>query len=322
MRSETMARRTRAAYLAITALLLGITPLTLAITGAQAAGQTTPATLALRAPHRTPYGRVATIAGAATSSQAGRRVALQSAAPSGGGWHQLAVATIGRRGRFGFHLVVRRSLVLRAVEQPPAGPTGRGVATAASASLPVTSGPRPVTVSAHIDLARRQLAVLGTGLVRVAGRLLPQIGGRVVRLQGRTAAGWRTLARTRTGRHGGFALRAPARRRRQPLRVAFSGDQSNGAVSVVAGVAMLLRQTTVSWYDDAGATGCGFHAGYGVANKSLPCGTRLRFTSGGRSVTATVDDRGPYVGGREFDLNQNTAAALGFAGVGTVWVSQ
>jgi rare lipoprotein A (peptidoglycan hydrolase) len=39
-------------------------------------------------------------------------------------------------------------------------------------------------------------------------------------------------------------------------------------------------------------------------------------------VTATVDDRGPYVGGRDWDLNQNTAAALGFGGVGTVWVTQ
>jgi len=28
---------------------------------------------------------------------------------------------------------------------------------------------------------------------------------------------------------------------------------------------------------------------------------------------------GPYVEGRDWDLNQNTAAALGFGGVGTVW---
>ena len=34
--------------------------------------------------------------------------------------------------------------------------------------------------------------------------------------------------------------------------------------------------------------------------------------NGGRTVTAVVDDRGPYVAGREWDLNQNTAAALGF----------
>ena len=67
------------------------------------------------------------------------------------------------------------------------------------------------------------------------------------------------------------------------------------------------------------ATACGFHAGYGVANSTLPCGTKVTFRYGGRTVTAVVDDRGPFVGGREWDLNQNTAGALGFGGVATVW---
>ena len=58
-----------------------------------------------------------------------------------------------------------------------------------------------------------------------------------------------------------------------------------------------------------------------MANRSLPCGTKVTFSRGGRAVTATVDDRGPYVGGRNWDLNQNVAGALGFDGVGTVWVS-
>ena len=57
----------------------------------------------------------------------------------------------------------------------------------------------------------------------------------------------------------------------------------------------------------------------GVANQTLPCGTKVTFRYGGRTVTAVVDDRGPFVGGREWDLNQNTAGALGFGGVGTVW---
>jgi rare lipoprotein A (peptidoglycan hydrolase) len=56
-----------------------------------------------------------------------------------------------------------------------------------------------------------------------------------------------------------------------------------------------------------------------VANLSLPCGAKVRFMNRGRTVTAVVDDRGPYVAGREWDLNQNTAAALGFSGVGSVW---
>lgn len=73
-----------------------------------------------------------------------------------------------------------------------------------------------------------------------------------------------------------------------------------------------------SWYYDAGETACGFHAHYGVANLSLPCGTHVSFEYEGRRVETIVDDRGPYVSGRTWDLNQNTAEALNFTGVGVV----
>jgi rare lipoprotein A (peptidoglycan hydrolase) len=84
----------------------------------------------------------------------------------------------------------------------------------------------------------------------------------------------------------------------------------------------VYREAGASWYSDGGSTACGFHAYYGVANRTLPCGTKVALRYNGRSVTATVDDRGPYVGGRDWDLNQNTASALGFGGAGTVWSSQ
>lgn len=84
---------------------------------------------------------------------------------------------------------------------------------------------------------------------------------------------------------------------------------------------LILHPELASWYYDEGSTACGFHAGYGVANRTLPCGTRLTIRYGHRSIVATVDDRGPYVGGRSFDLDQRTAMALGFDGVGTVRVS-
>jgi rare lipoprotein A (peptidoglycan hydrolase) len=70
-----------------------------------------------------------------------------------------------------------------------------------------------------------------------------------------------------------------------------------------------------SWYYDGGNTACGFHAYLGVANKTLPCGTRVLFSYHGRSAWAVVQDRGPYVGGRVWDLNQGLAGALGFNGV-------
>jgi rare lipoprotein A (peptidoglycan hydrolase) len=81
----------------------------------------------------------------------------------------------------------------------------------------------------------------------------------------------------------------------------------------------VFHQSVASWYYDGGNTACGFHAYFGVANRYLPCGTKVAFRYGADSVTATVDDRGPFVGGRDWDLNQNTAAALGFGGVQTVW---
>ena len=84
----------------------------------------------------------------------------------------------------------------------------------------------------------------------------------------------------------------------------------------------MLHPALASWYDDAGNTACGFHAGLGVANRTLPCGTKVMLRYGSRTVTAVVDDRGPYAGGRDWDLNQTTASALGFGGVGTVWSSQ
>jgi rare lipoprotein A (peptidoglycan hydrolase) len=82
--------------------------------------------------------------------------------------------------------------------------------------------------------------------------------------------------------------------------------------------APVLSYATASWYDDAGNTASGFHAYYGVANKYMAFGTRVLFVYHGRSVEAIVDDRGPYIAGRDWDLNQNTAGALGFGGVDTV----
>jgi rare lipoprotein A (peptidoglycan hydrolase) len=106
------------------------------------------------------------------------------------------------------------------------------------------------------------------------------------------------------------------------MRVRFAGDRLNEGSTTRAGQMTVFRAAEASWYNDGGNTACGFHAGNGVANRTLPCGTKVVFRYGGRTVTATVDDRGPYVGGRDWDLNQTTAGALGFGGVGQVWSSQ
>lgn len=54
----------------------------------------------------------------------------------------------------------------------------------------------------------------------------------------------------------------------------------------------------------------------GTAHKKLPCGTQVTFNHAGRSVTATVIDRGPYRKGYAWDLTKKTAKRLGFLDVG------
>jgi rare lipoprotein A len=56
------------------------------------------------------------------------------------------------------------------------------------------------------------------------------------------------------------------------------------------------------------------------AHRSLPFGTKLRVTHGGRSVVVTVNDRGPYIRGRILDLSTAAARAVGLidAGVGKI----
>lgn len=105
-------------------------------------------------------------------------------------------------------------------------------------------------------------------------------------------------------------------------RALLSGDRATASSGGAAIPQTIYRQSIASWYEDAGSTACGFHARLGVANRELPCGTRVTFRYGARTVTAVVDDRGPYVGGRDWDFNQSTAAALGFSGVGTVQSSR
>jgi rare lipoprotein A (peptidoglycan hydrolase) len=54
----------------------------------------------------------------------------------------------------------------------------------------------------------------------------------------------------------------------------------------------------------------------GVAHRTLPCGTPIKFTYHGRSLVTTVIDRGPYTTGNSWDLTNGARLALGFNGSG------
>ncbi len=274
-------------------------------------------------PRRIRFGATVTMNGTAPASHAGRRVVLQTAATSRAPWRSLATATVSPSGGFHVRVKPRRSGLMRAVERSPA-PAVAAVTTAGGA--PTTAkpaSPPAVTVGARFTPARHQSAVLSTRPVHVGGTLLPAVAGRRVRLEAGSGRGWHTLGSARTTARGRYRLSvSPSAASGRRLRMVFGGDGGNARAVRPTGSVNVLHPALASWYQDAGNTACGFHAGLGVANRTLPCGTKVAFQYGGRTVTAVVDDRGPYAGGREWDLNQATASALGFAGVGAVWSSR
>ena len=52
-----------------------------------------------------------------------------------------------------------------------------------------------------------------------------------------------------------------------------------------------------------------------AAHRSLPFGTHVRVTHAGRSAVVHINDRGPFVRGREIDLSPAAARAVACPGV-------
>jgi rare lipoprotein A (peptidoglycan hydrolase) len=189
-------------------------------------------------------------------------------------------------------------------------------ATPALAQAPAPAAPAPAL---HASMKHHTL--IGSK-VKIKGAVAAPAGQPIL-VQRSKGHGWRTVARTRTRAGGRFATRfTPRRLGRMKVRVlgpAGAKDQSKITV---------YRQAAASWY------GPGFYgrplacggtmspSRIGVANKTLPCGTKVRLRYHGRTVTAPVIDRGPYVGGRVYDLTAATKNRLRFGGTGTVWSSR
>jgi peptidoglycan lytic transglycosylase len=87
----------------------------------------------------------------------------------------------------------------------------------------------------------------------------------------------------------------------QSTRASVYGVGDDGQIGTRTACGQMLKETTL-----------------GVANKTLPCGTKVTFFYGGKTITVPVIDRGPYRKGYSWDLTTETADRLGFEGIGTV----
>jgi len=78
---------------------------------------------------------------------------------------------------------------------------------------------------------------------------------------------------------------------------------------------------SVYWEGKRVATGQTFDPnGMTVAHRELPFGTKLIVSYGRNFAEVVVNDRGPFVRGREIDLTRGVAHALHFPGLGKVKV--
>ena len=79
------------------------------------------------------------------------------------------------------------------------------------------------------------------------------------------------------------------------------------------------------WEGAHTASGARFNPdGMTAAHRTLPFGTRLTVINprNGRSVTVTVNDRGPFVRGVTLDLSRGAAKAIGLQGTGAVCMAK
>jgi hypothetical protein len=181
---------------------------------------------------------------------------------------------------------------------------------------------QPQRVESHVALHLARHSVLSGDGVAVHGRVRPAGRHRVKLVFGGPDAEVRAATTAADGR---FALRwSPDMIGNYEVRAFGLHDRRLRAAVSDARRLTSYRQAGASYYGP-GLYGNGVACGgtlmpgtLGVANKTLPCGTRVKLRYRGRSVTVPVIDRGPYVAGRDYDLTEATRARLGFPGVGTV----
>jgi rare lipoprotein A len=199
-----------------------------------------------------------------------------------------------------------------------------------------TQGATTTDTTTSLRVTGAKSHVLAGKRARVAGRIASRSSGRTVLLQVRgRRGGYKTVDRTRTTRGGSFAAywratepgRYSARVRIKGARAAALSSRSlrKRLIERTQTRLSVYRAQHASWYGPGfygRRTACGqtMSAGIkGVAHKSLPCGSRVTFRYRGRSVTVPVIDRGPFVGGRTWDLTAATKRALRFPSTGSVW---
>lgn len=266
---------------------------------------------------RVPAGGRVTFSGRREPGGRDRAVELEYR-PAGGAYRTVGTTRTDRDGTF------------QLTAEPERSGTFRAATTAESSAQTVRSAGVEVAASSelYVHAQRHQLADHG---LRVAGRLDPHRPDKRIVLQRLTGKGWLTEDVTRTANDGRYALRwRGVGLGREKVRTVFRGTSGlEGDRAVLDHPIYVYRKDEASYYGPGfygNTTACGQtlrRDTMGVAHKTLPCGTRVRFHYRDRTRKVAVIDRGPYIDGRRWDLTNATRRALDFPkGVAQVWATK
>ena len=186
------------------------------------------------------------------------------------------------------------------------------------------SGNRTVTVSgAGITFTTRVSGFLRRNMT-FAGSAGRSAAGRTVEIQraGRQTGGsWIGTASATVGSDGSFSTTWQVSHVGQFAVRAVLANGGQAASSSWPTVKIILYRVSVATIYGPGfwgsRTACGqiLHRNtLGVANRTLPCGTKISLYYGGRTIQVPVIDRGPYANGANWDLTEATARALHMSG--------
>lgn len=201
-----------------------------------------------------------------------------------------------------------------------------------------SAAPEPTVVlsTGSVTLRTRSVGLLGHALVFTGLALDSRAGHEVIIQRYRPASrSWVNAAGTQVKAHGAFKARWVTNLSGRVLIRALV--TAPGAARVASSESSPPARITIYRPSLATYFGAGFYGKrtacgqlltpftLGVANRTLPCGTLVDVSYGGRHMTVPVIDRGPYANGANWDLTEATAQALEItetARIGTLLVGR
>jgi rare lipoprotein A len=200
------------------------------------------------------------------------------------------------------------------------GPSGNEQAQRANGTVSSTVDGVTLTTRAT-GFYGRQINFSGAVSRRHAGAKV------VIERSGRgTGGAWVKTASTTVASDGSFGARWNANHTGPfAFRAVLRRSRARTAASAWPTVNVMVYRLSVATLYGPGLwgnhTACGEtlrHKTLGVANRTLPCGTKVSHYYAGRSIVVRVIDRGPYANGANWDVTMATARALHMSSTETI----